>query len=601
MLGFLPSFLRGVVAVSLLALNTLFWCTLLFAFALVKLVLPFPVVRRRIDPVLNGIATLWIACNSGWMRLTQRTVWDVEGVDALRYEGWYLVNCNHQSWADIFVLQHLLNRRVPMLKFFLKQQLIYVPVIGLAWWALDFPFMKRHGKAELRKRPELRTEDAEATRRACEKFALVPTSVMNFAEGTRLTAAKHRSQSSPYRHLLKPKAGALALALNAMGEHFHSLIDVTIVYPGGAPNFWEFVCGKASRIVVRMRELPIPAQFCAGDYSADPAFRIEFQRWLAGLWEHKDGEIDALLGAGGNSMARPRRGAAAVAAVALALGLGCLAPAPADAVEALKAPGLRAKYAAIEPQLRNSPFKGPLLLDSMEAPRTTQGDAWGVVEQPFATVSAALTNPANWCDILIIHLNNKYCRGSAGPDVRLQVRVGRKHDQPLEQATLLTFAWRAVDAGPEYFDVEMAAPEGPYGTRDYHILVEAVPLEGGRTFIHMAYAFGFGAVGQFALSTYLATVASDKVGFSTAGPPVDGKASYVGGARGLVERNTMRYYLAIGAYLQALSLPPASQPDRRFESWFDATEKFPAQLHEIDRAEYLAMKQREYRRQKETP
>ena len=220
MFGFLPSFARGIVALFLLALNTLFWCTLLFAFALVKLVLPFPAVRRRIDPVLNGIATLWIACNSGWMRLTQRTRWDVQGVDALRYEGWYLVNCNHQSWADIFVLQHLLNRRIPMLKFFLKQQLIYVPVIGLAWWALDFPFMKRHGKAELRKRPELRGQDAEATRRACEKFALVPTSVMNFAEGTRFTAAKHRSQASPYRHLLKPKAGALALALNAMGEHF---------------------------------------------------------------------------------------------------------------------------------------------------------------------------------------------------------------------------------------------------------------------------------------------------------------------------------------------------------------------------------------------
>ncbi|MEO8654941.1 MAG: acetyltransferase, partial [Ramlibacter sp.] len=185
MLGFLPPILRGVIALALLALNTLFWCLLLFAFSLVKLVLPFATVRKRIDPVLNGIATLWIACNSGWMRLTQRTVWDVQGVDALRYEGWYLVNCNHQSWADIFVLQHLLNRRVPMLKFFLKQQLIYVPVIGLAWWALDFPFMKRHGKAELRKHPELRTQDAEATRRACQKFALVPTSVMNFAEGTR--------------------------------------------------------------------------------------------------------------------------------------------------------------------------------------------------------------------------------------------------------------------------------------------------------------------------------------------------------------------------------------------------------------------------------
>ena len=295
MLGFLPSVLRGAIAFTLLAINTLFWCTLLFAFALVKLVLPSRAVRRRIDPVLNGIATLWVACNSGWMRLTQKTRWDVQGIEELPYEGWYLVNCNHQSWVDIFVLQHLLNRRIPMLKFFLKQQLIYVPVIGLAWWALDFPFMKRHGKAQLRKRPELRQQDTEATRRACEKFALVPTSVMNFAEGTRFTPAKHRSQASPYRHLLKPKAGALALALNAMGERFRSLVDVTIVYPAGRPTFWDFLCGRTPAITVRMRQLPIPAEFCAGDYAADPGFRSRFQRWLDQLWEEKDLQIDAIL------------------------------------------------------------------------------------------------------------------------------------------------------------------------------------------------------------------------------------------------------------------------------------------------------------------
>ena len=294
MLGFLPPFLRGSIALFLLALNTLFWCTLLLLCALVKLVLPLQAVRVRIDPVLNAIAACWIACNSGWMSFTQPTRWDVDGIAKLRYEGWYLVNCNHQSWVDIFVLQHLLNRRIPMLKFFLKQQLIYVPVIGLAWWALDFPFMKRHGKAELRRRPELRSQDAEATRRACEKFALVPTSVMNFAEGTRFTPAKHRAQASPYRHLLKPKAGALALALNAMGEKFNSLIDATIVYPAGIPTFWQFLCGRVPRIAVRVRELPIPREFCAADYAGDPAFRMEFQKWLGSLWQEKDGQIEAL-------------------------------------------------------------------------------------------------------------------------------------------------------------------------------------------------------------------------------------------------------------------------------------------------------------------
>jgi 1-acyl-sn-glycerol-3-phosphate acyltransferase len=284
-----------VIALLLLVINTLCWCALLFALSLVKLVLPFKAVRLRIDPALNTIATCWIACNSGWMRLTQRTRWDVQGRDELRYQGWYLVNCNHQSWVDIFVLQHLLNRRIPLLKFFLKQQLIWVPVIGLAWWALDFPFMRRHSAAALQQHPELRQQDRETTRRACEKFALVPTSVMNFAEGTRFTPAKHQAQASPYRHLLKPKAGALALALNAMGENFHSLVDVTIVYPGGAPSFWGFLCGRTAQVIVRVQRLPIEPGFCTGDYDQDAAFRTRFQDWLARLWSDKDRQIDALL------------------------------------------------------------------------------------------------------------------------------------------------------------------------------------------------------------------------------------------------------------------------------------------------------------------
>ncbi len=295
MLRFLPPLAKGVLAFLLLVLNTLFWCALLFALSLIKLLLPLQATRRLIDPALNAIATAWISCNSGWMRLTQATAWDVQGVDALAYRGWYLVNCNHQTWVDIFVLQHVLNRRIPLLKFFLKQQLIYVPVIGLAWWALDFPFMRRHGKAALRRNPNLRRQDRETTRRACQKFARVPTSVMNFAEGTRFTPAKHQASGSPYRHLLKPKAGALALALNAMGEQFHAMIDVTIVYPAGAPTFWQFLCGQTPRVIVRARQLPIPAEFCSGDYEGDSEFRGQFHRWLAAIWEEKDQQIEALL------------------------------------------------------------------------------------------------------------------------------------------------------------------------------------------------------------------------------------------------------------------------------------------------------------------
>ena len=289
------SFLRGACALLLLAWNTLFWCLLLFPCALVKLALPFAPVRRRVDRVLNTLARGWIACNSAWMGLAGATRWDVEGGDDLQRDGWYFVNCNHQSWVDIFVLQNVLRGRIPLLKFFLKQELIYVPVIGLAWWALDFPFMRRHGKEALRRRPQLRHQDQEATRRACRKFSLVPTSVMNFAEGTRFTAAKHDAQGAPYRHLLKPRAGAMAVTLNAMGERFRSLVDATIVYPGGVPSFWDFLCGRVPRVIVRIRQVPIPADFAAGDYAADPAFRRSFQRWLTALWDEKDRAVGALL------------------------------------------------------------------------------------------------------------------------------------------------------------------------------------------------------------------------------------------------------------------------------------------------------------------
>ena len=289
------AFARGSLALSLIALNTVFWSALLLAFAVVKLVLPFAAVRRRLDPLLNAIATSWIACNGGILRLTQQRHWDVEGNENLVRDGWYLVTCNHQSWADIFVLQQVLSRRVPMLKFFLKQQLIYVPVIGLAWWALDFPFMRRHGKSALAKHPELRHRDRDATRRACERFRLVPTSVMSFPEGTRFTAAKHAAQSAPYRHLLRPKAGALAMSLEAMGAQFESMLDVTVVYPQGAPTFWEFLCGRGGGVVVRVAQVPIPAEFRSGDYAADNAYRQRFHGWVEALWRAKDEQIERLM------------------------------------------------------------------------------------------------------------------------------------------------------------------------------------------------------------------------------------------------------------------------------------------------------------------
>lgn len=295
MLNFLPAPMVGALAALLMVLNALFWVPILLAFAVVKLLIPLKRVRLLIDPVLLRIAENWISGNSAWMALTQRTEWDVQGLDKLDPRSWYLVNCNHQSWVDILVLQHLLNRRIPLLKFFLKQQLIWVPVMGLAWWALEFPFMRRHSEAYLAKHPEMRGKDQDTTRQACEKYALIPTSVMNFLEGTRFTPAKHQRQNSPYRHLLKPKVGGIALALNAMGDKFQAILDVTIVYPDGAPAFADFVQGRLKRIVVRVRTLPVPQQLAQGNYANDPAVRAAYQQWGHQMWQDKDDLIDAIL------------------------------------------------------------------------------------------------------------------------------------------------------------------------------------------------------------------------------------------------------------------------------------------------------------------
>ena len=285
----------GVLASLLLALNTLFWVPMLLAVALLRLLLPVPALRDRLTVLATLIAEAWISGNSAWMRLTQRTRWDVSGVEGLDARGWIMITSNHQSWVDILVLQQQFNHRIPLLKFFLKQQLIWVPFMGLAWWALEFPFMRRHSEGALKKYPELRAQDQEATRKACAKFARTPTSVMNFLEGTRFTPAKQASQQSPYRHLLKPKAGGLAMALNAMGDKFQAILDVTIIYPNGVPTFWQFLCGRLQRVVVRVRRLPVPQHLLGADYGGNMQVRAAFGQWVQELWREKDEQITLLL------------------------------------------------------------------------------------------------------------------------------------------------------------------------------------------------------------------------------------------------------------------------------------------------------------------
>jgi len=291
MLVSLPLFIRLPLALLLVSLNVLLHATVLFVMAALKALLPIAGIRRALSRALVGIAEQWIAVNGFLFAAFTPTQWEIEGRDGLQSGGWYLVLSNHQSWVDIPVLQKTFNRRIPFLRFFLKKQLIWVPVLGLAWWALDFPFMQRHSKATLELHPELRSQDKEATRKACERFRESPVSVMNFVEGTRFRAHKHEQQRSPFAHLLRPRAGGVAFVLETMGEMLQGIVDVTIFYPGGQPTMIDLLAGRVRQIRVRVRQLPIPPEFLGGDYENDADFRARFQGWMSDLWAQKDALI----------------------------------------------------------------------------------------------------------------------------------------------------------------------------------------------------------------------------------------------------------------------------------------------------------------------
>jgi len=287
--------LKGSLSVLLLSLNTLFWSVFLFPVTALKLIIRFKPAVTLFNRVLNGIARLWISCNNLAMKLTQRAHWHVSGTESLSDKKWYLVLANHQSWTDIVVLQKIFNGKIPFLKFFLKKELIWVPVLGPAWWALDFPFMKRYSASFLERKPHLKGKDIEITKKACAKFRHIPVSIMNFVEGTRFTKTKHQRQESPYRNLLKPKSGGVGFVFSTMGEQLSSVLNVTIAYPGGPWKFWDFLCGKVREIRVHVEELPVTRDLI-GNYVEDHHYRERFQRWLNELWEAKDRRIDEMMG-----------------------------------------------------------------------------------------------------------------------------------------------------------------------------------------------------------------------------------------------------------------------------------------------------------------
>lgn len=282
----------------------------------------------------------------------------------------------------------------------------------------------------------------------------------------------------------------------------------------------------------------------------------------------------------------------------LCLGLAQAAAGP----DTNAAAALRARYAGLGQQLGNNQFKRPLYLDSAESSTQLKGDIYALVDHPFAAVNEALNDPAHWCDVLILHLNTKYCRASTQPaGTLIAVSIGKKYDQPLDEAYRVEFAYSTAATTPDYFDVGLNAKTGPLGTSDYRIRLEAVAVPGGKTFLHLTYSYAYNFVGRLAMQVYLATIGRDKVGFSSSGKQSGSQPDHIGGVRGVVERNTMRYYLAIDAYLGALSAPPAEQFEKRLHNWFAATELYPRQLHEIDRASYLDMKRNEYLRQQKSP
>lgn len=294
MLYFLPAPLLGVVSLLLFVTNTLIFFSLMLPFILFKVLIPNLWIRHYLTRAVMFLGTSWIDVNSLIQKIACRIHWDVQGLEGFDLKSSYLVISNHRSWTDIFVLQHIFNHQIPFLKFFLKKELMWVPILGVAWWALDYPFMKRYSRQFLEKHPELQGKDMETTRKFCAKFKNSPVTVLNFLEGTRFNFQKHEKQNSPFRHLLMPKAGGIAVVLGSMGQYLSKIVDVTIVYPENTPPmpFWDFLKGAIPTIAVRIHTIAIPTEFVGKDYENDAEFKINFQKWINQLWAEKDQRIE---------------------------------------------------------------------------------------------------------------------------------------------------------------------------------------------------------------------------------------------------------------------------------------------------------------------
>lgn len=282
--------LNAMMALGVLFVSTCLGFIPILLIGLLKL-MPIPAWQARCTRWVDGLVTLWCDINNTYIKKKQLSRFHITGLEQVRMDNWYLVVANHQSWLDIVVLIYLFNRKIPVLKFFIKDQLKWIPLLGFSWWAMGCPFMKRYSKAYLAKKPHKKGQDVLATQKAIQRFKTHPVSVMNFVEGTRFTPAKKLAQQSPYQHILKPKAGGIGFVIQAMGHQINSLLDVTIVYSGTQHSLWDFLCGRVSDIHLDVQTIPIPEAFYDSNRTDQPEQLSEFRDWINAKWAEKDKRI----------------------------------------------------------------------------------------------------------------------------------------------------------------------------------------------------------------------------------------------------------------------------------------------------------------------
>ncbi|TDR19552.1 acyltransferase [Marinicella litoralis] len=283
--------LKGILLAVISIVNTVVMVTLLMVFAVLKLILPIEAVRLLLSKVLVWIAEMWIQVNSMAYRLFHGDKIITDELPDLARDQWYLVVANHQSTADIPIIQAVFNKKIPFLKFFLKKELIWVPFLGLAWWALDFPFMRRYSQSYLKKHPQMKGKDFEQTKKSCEKFKSFPTSVISFIEGTRFTQQKHAKQKSPFQYLLKPKAGGVANVMGSMGTEMKQLLLITVCYENNVPGMWDYLCGNFHGAEVKCEKIVIPDTLLNKNYQTDEKFKTELFKWSHQLWYKQDKKL----------------------------------------------------------------------------------------------------------------------------------------------------------------------------------------------------------------------------------------------------------------------------------------------------------------------